>query len=454
MTVDLDGIRRVHFVGIGGIGMSALARHLLSNGYAVSGSDREPGQQGHALAEMGATVHAGHASEHLDDAQLVVVTSAAPADNPEVAAARRRGIPVIKRSELLAAILNPRRGVAVAGTHGKTTTSALIGHLLIEAGLDPTVLIGGISTNVGSNARVGGSDLVVAEADEYDASFLRLRPCIAVVTNVEPDHLDFYGTPERVYEAFSQFAERVEGTLVVCADDEEAMAIANTSTADVVTYGIDAGAWRARDVREEGARTIFSVEHAGVVTEYEMSLAGPHNVRNALAAIAVASCLGVRPETVRAALASFAGVARRSEVIGEAGGVLVMDDYGHHPSEIRTVLGALRRRYQRPIRLIFQPHTYSRTHAFLQDFATSFSDADHVYLLDIYAARETDTLGLAGRDLADAASAHHQRVTYAGTQDRALDLVLRDAGSGDLVLTMGAGDVYRVGPRLLEGLRG
>jgi UDP-N-acetylmuramate--alanine ligase len=454
MSGLLKGRRHVHFVGIGGIGMSALARHLLTEGYTVSGSDRSPGQQGALLRELGADVREGHDAAHVGDADLLVVTSAVDVANPEIRAARARGITVMKRAELLGEIMNPRRGVAVAGTHGKTTTSALIGHLLVEAGADPTILIGGISANLGSNARVGRSDIVVAEADEYDASFLRLRPSIAVITNVEADHLDFYGTVEGVRDAFRTFARSVEDLLIVCADDPVAARVGEGASARVIDYGLESGEWRAEGIVERNERTSFRARHGEWVADFETRLAGLHNVRNALAAIAVASALDIDGATIASALSSFRGVGRRTEIIGESKDVLVIDDYGHHPSEIRTVLAALKARHRRPIRLVFQPHTYSRTRSFLTDFARAFEDADSVYLLDIYAARETDTLGISGRDLADAAEEHHPHVVYAETIDGALERLLHDARPGDLVITMGAGDVNVLAPRLLESLKG
>jgi UDP-N-acetylmuramate--alanine ligase len=453
MTFRLQDHRRVHFVGVGGIGMSALARYLLATGYQVSGSDRSAGEQLEALARQGAQVHTGHAAHHLDGADLVVVTSAVGPDNPEVREARARQLPVVKRAELLAAVVNQGRGIAVAGTHGKTTTSALIAHLLVQGGLDPTVLIGGISRNLGSNARVGSSRLVVAEADEYDASFLHLRPEVAVVSNVEPEHLDFYGTAQAVNEAFRSFAAGVSGTLVLCADDPVASSLAGSGPARSVTYGLGRGDWQAVDVREEGGLTRFTAQRGGESELYTIPLAGLHNVRNALAALVVGEVLGVFGPTLQEALATFTGVERRLELKGEAGGVLVIDSYAHHPTEIRADLAAVKARFRRPIRVVFQPHTYSRTRAFLSDFGTAFQDADAVYLLDIYAARETDTLGVSGLSVTEAVQEHHPTVRYTESADGTLDRLLAEARSGDLVVTMGAGDVYQLAPRLLDGIK-
>lgn len=448
MTLDLGSLRSVHFVGIGGIGMSALARFLLAGGASVSGSDAVWNEQMDALRSLGADVRTGHDPAHVDDPDLVVVTSAAPQDNPEVIEAVHRGIPVVKRAELLAAIANGGRGIAVAGTHGKTTTSALIGHLLVEAGVDPTILIGGISGNLGSNARVGGSDWIVVEADEYDASFLRLRPEIAVITGVEPDHLDFYGTEDRLRDAFVTFVRGVRSTIVVCADDPGALAVTDDRASSRVTYGLEAGEVRGGAVRQEAETTTFSVGDVAFST----SLAGLHNVRNCLAAIAVTRDIAIPDEKIVAGVATFAGVGRRFERKGEAAGVLVLDDYAHHPTEIAANLEALKTRYDRPARLVFQPHTYSRTRMLLDEFARSFGGADHVYLMDIYAARESDTLGVSSRRLAALASHHHRSVKYTGSEAETLDALLRDTQPGDVVMTMGAGDVHKLCPALLTRL--
>lgn len=450
--IDLAAHRRIHFVGIGGIGMSALARLLLSKGYQVSGSDREPAQSGEALEALGARVYTGHRREYVDGADLLVFSSAIPDDGPELLAARDAGIPVVKRAELLGAIMNAGTGIAVAGTHGKTTTSALIAHILTSTGRDPTVLIGGMSANLGSNARDGASALIVGEADEYDASFLQLRPTIGVILNVEPDHLDFYGTLERLHAAFRAFATGVTGTLVVCADDTILRFLVGGIPARIVTYGTDAGEWRATGIEERGELTTFNVRHDASEHSFITRLAGPHNVRNCLAAIVVGDALGVPLPAITEAIATFTGVQRRFEVKGEAGGILVMDDYAHHPTEIRVNLEAMKRRFGRPIRVIFQPHTYSRTHALLAEFAQAFGDADAVYLLEIYAARESNTFGISGRDLATATEAYHPKVRYTETLEATERAILADADAGDLVVTMGAGDVYRLGPLLLAEL--
>ena len=444
--------RRVHFVGIGGIGMSALARLLLQRGHLVSGSDLSPGEQGRDLAGMGATVFTGHSAENVDHADLVVISAAVRDDNPEVVAARAAGLPLVKRSELLARVMNDARGLAVAGTHGKTTTSALLGWILVQAGFDPTVLIGGVSKNLGSNARVGRKDIVVAEADEYDGSFLRLRPAIAVITNAEPEHLDFYGTAECMYSAFRSFAQSATEAVIACADDPAVLEIVRDLSVPVITYGVQRGDMQAYNIAEESARLAFAVRLDGADHGFVTHLAGLHNVQNCLAAIACARQVGVEAAEIERGLESFDGVGRRFDVRGERAGVLVIDDYAHHPTEIRAVLAALKQRLRRPIRVIFQPHTYSRTAAFLGDFAQAFGDADTVYLLDVYAAREADTLGVSGATLAAALERHHADVRYVLTADAALSDAAVKTQPGDVLVTMGAGDVSALGPRLLEAL--
>lgn len=450
MTVQLERHHHVHFVGIAGIGMSALARLLLARGFRVTGSDRDPGEQGVAMGAMGITVYTGHSGHHSAGADLVVISSAVGQDNVEIVEARSRGVPVIKRAELLGTIMNAGRGVAVAGTHGKTTTSALIGHILTEGGLDPTILIGGMSANLGSNARIGG-DLVVVEADEYDASFLQLKPAIGVITNVEPDHLDFYGTVEHLHCAFGDFARSVREDLVYCADDAALPALVG-DLPNTLGYGIGKGDWHAGSIEDRNGRMTFQVEHGSTTQAYSTRLAGSHNVQNCLAAIAVATLLGMNPDEISRGLETFAGVQRRFEIKGESGGVLVMDDYAHHPTEVAVNLAAIKQRYGRPIRLIFQPHTYSRTKSLLEDFSDCFENADVLYLMDIYAARETDTLGISGRDLAEAVMARRGDVRYVPSADDVVEDVLRDVRPGDLVVTMGAGDVYRAGNSILEAL--
>ncbi|MGH2448292.1 MAG: UDP-N-acetylmuramate--L-alanine ligase [Chloroflexota bacterium] len=446
LVIDIG--HRVHFVGVAGIGMSALARLLIARGHEVSGSDRSPGIQGERLVAEGATVFSDHAADNVRDADVVVRSSAVPSDNPELQAALSRGIPVIRRAELLAEIAHAGRSIAIAGTHGKTTTSALLSTILLRAGLDPTVLIGGISAELGSNCRVG-SELTVVEADEYDGSFLPLHPAMAAITNVDPDHLDYYGSPQRVRAAFAQFATQVSEVLVVCADDLELPELAVLSPAKLVTYGLDRGEYRATDLVEDGTSTRFTLHGPQGSETFLTPLAGAHHVLNTVAAILLARTLDVPNVTIRAAVREYQGVARRLEVKGQLDGILVIDDYAHHPTEVRADLGAIKQRYGRPVRVCFQPHTYSRTADFFDEFTDAFSAADWVYLMDIYAARETDTRGVSGLALATAVALKHPNARYTETMNESLRALREDSQPGDIIVTMGAGDVYQIADRLL-----
>jgi UDP-N-acetylmuramate--alanine ligase len=454
MTVDFSTCPHVHFVGIGGIGMSALARYLLAQGHTVSGSDRRASDQTEALETLGATVHIGHDARHADGADLVVMTSAASMDNPEIAEALTHGTPVIKRSELLAAIANAGRCIAVAGTHGKTTTSSLVGHILAECGFDPTVLVGGIVHGMESNARVGGSDWIVVEADEFDRSFLHLHPEIAALTSVEPDHPDIYPDTDAVLHAYREFSEGVTGSLIACMDEPHMAHVTAGVSATVLTYGSEgSGASTVvHDVHDAGGLMHFTVERTGVRHRAVTSLAGRHNALNAAAALLAAERAGIAFDAATAALRTFRGVQRRFQIRGEVDGVLVVDDYAIHPTEIRTLLTAAHDRLARPLRVVFQPHTFSRTRAYFDDFAAAFDGAEAVYLMDIYAARETDSLGVSSSALAAAMAEAHASVMYTGTETATLDSLLRDTRPGDAVLTVGAGDVTALGPRLLQRL--
>lgn len=449
--IDLSAHQHIHFVGVGGIGMSALARYLQAQGFTVSGCDRSSGSTTEALQRSGVQTLVGHDAAHLTGTDLVVVTAAVTGDNPELRQAEDSGIPIVKRAELLAAIMNAGVGIAVAGTHGKTTTSALIAHILVEAGHDPTVLIGGISANLGSNARLGRGEIVV-EADEYDASFRHLRPTVGVITNVEPEHLDYYGTVQAIERAFQEFALAVSGTLVFCADDPALARLVTGGLASTVSYGLTAGQWRAVDIMERGGTMRFEARRGSLALPVVTSLAGEYNAGNILAALVVADACGIPLERAVSAIGTFRGVGRRMEIVGERNDIVVIDDYAVHPTEVSVTLAAIRSRYHRPLRVVFQPHTYTRTRDFLGEFARSFGDADAVYVMEVYAARETDTLGISGQNLADAAAAHHQRVVFTPGSDDVLRAVKHDVQPGDIVVTMGAGDVYRLGPRILEGL--
>ena len=448
----------IHLVGIGGIGMSAIARVLNDWGYYVSGSDRQPSTQTQALLAEGILTKIGHRADHVTGADLVVVSSAVPEDNPEVVEARRRGLPVIKREQLLGALTEGKKTIAVAGTHGKTTTSAMIAWILTEVGLDPTFIIGGVLQNLGTNARAGNGPHFVVEADEYDRAFLGLRPNVAVITALEHDHPDYYPTFEEMRLAFAEFADQVVagGLLITCGEDREGGTVANPLASRgrrVETYGLDpAWDWWAQGV-QLGNNAAFDVWHEGRrLGPCALQVPGRHNVLNALAALAATADLGVDFGMSVAALTRFRGTQRRFEIKGQIAEITVVDDYAHHPTEIRATLAAARLKFPgRSIWAVFQPHTYSRTVAMLNDFAAAFSDADHVVVTQIYAARESDTLGVSGADLV--AHMVHPDAVYISTLEEASAVVISRVRPGDVVLTLGAGDGYLVGERVLQDLR-
>jgi UDP-N-acetylmuramate--alanine ligase len=462
-----------HIVGIAGAGMSAIANVLLDQGHSVSGSDLQRNALARALAARGATILAGHDPAHIGEAEAVITTSAARPDHPEIAAARARGIPVLKRADLWREWSKQRDVVAVAGTHGKTTTTALIALALTRAGLDPGFLVGGEVPDLGSNARWGSpSAPLVIEADEFDRTFLALTPRVAVITNVEWDHVDIYPTQADYDAAFRDFAAAVREprNLIVCGDDDGALRVA--AGPEATRYGIDDIIardpvscrralldWSAANVRQAGEETLFDVwryDRSTFATRslgpWRVRLPGAHNVRNALAALAAASALGAPLGAVAGALATYRGAGRRFELKGEAGGVTVIDDYAHHPTEARVNLAAARDRYPgRRIVVYLQPHTYSRTRALIDDWATAFEDADVVRIGDIYAARETDTLGIDSAVLAG--RIRHPDVCAIGDLEHAAAGLADLLRPGDVLLTLGAGDGHRVGEMILETLR-
>ncbi len=447
----------VHLVGIGGMHMSAIARILLARGHAVSGSDLRPTPLTDALAALGARIAEGHAAANLGDAALVVTTAAASADNPELKAARRRGIPVIKRAEMVARLMAGRIGVAVAGCHGKSTTSGLVAYILSAAGRDPTYLIGAEVTALGDNAGAGAGPHVVVEADEYDRAFLSYHPEVALVTNVEADHLDYYGSWEAVKEAFAGFVANVPrgGRLILCADDAEALALRAHAAGgvDVVTYGIEGGDWRATAIETDGLSQAFDVDHDGErFGRFSIALPIRHNVQNALGAIVVCAALGLSAAAIAPALGSYTGVRRRFERRGEAAGVLVYDDYAHHPTEIADTAAAVRLHFpgRRSVAL-FQPHTYARSRYLLPAFRTCFRDFDRLFILETYAAREAVADGLTAAQLA--AEIESPAPTCVAGFEAAADLVVAELRPGDVFFTVGAGDVDTVVPLVLERLR-
>ncbi len=440
--------RRLHFVGISGAGMSALAEILLDRGHQVTGCDARPGEGAERIAGLGARVLAGHSPDHLDDDGGLVVSSAIPPEEPEVAQARARGIPVVRRAELLGAIMAGARGIGVAGTHGKSTTTTMTGAVLEAGGLDPTVVVGGRIRGRGGNVRIGRGEWLVAEADEYDRSFLALHPEHAVVTNLEADHLDVYGTVEAVRAAFAEYVGQVAtgGAVVVGADDPGATALEVPPGRDRITFGIDAAAdVRAEGIEVDGMRTRFGLALGGAAAvPVEMAMPGRHNVRNALAAAAVGWRVGVDGEAIAAGLATVRGVGRRFELMRDDG-VSVVDDYAHHPTEVAAALATARAVYPgRRLVAVFQPHLYSRTRDFAAGFGEALAAADLAFVTAIYPARERPIPGVTGELVAEAArAAGGAEVVYLPD---ALDpaVIAARLEPADVVLTMGAGDVDKV----------
>ncbi|MGE0445336.1 MAG: UDP-N-acetylmuramate--L-alanine ligase [Vicinamibacterales bacterium] len=456
----LGKTRRIHFVGIGGIGMSGIAELLANLGYVVSGSDAKRSEVTARLeSSFGVRVHEGHAAAHVGDADVVVCSSAVRTTNPEVVEAHARGIPVIPRAEMLAQLMRLRFAVAVAGSHGKTTTTSMVAVVLERAGLDPTAVIGGRLSAFGSNARLGRGELMVAEADESDRSFLMLWPSIAVITNIDREHMENYGSFAELQQAFADFANKVPfyGAVVACADDPQLAPVLPQLTRRVITYGFGAGA----QVRGEGVELGTFGSRCTVTRRGErlgtlqLTVPGRHNLQNALAAVAVADELGVGFDRTAAALADFHGAERRFQRHGEAGGVLVVDDYGHHPTEIAAVLAAARVSLGRRLIVAFQPHRYSRTQQLMADFGPSLREADLIVLSDIYAASEDPIPGVTVEALAEAIRSGSGRpVQVAPTLDDTLAAVLATARPGDAVITLGAGSIGTLPRRLMAALEG
>jgi UDP-N-acetylmuramate--alanine ligase len=460
----LGRTRHIHFVGVGGIGMSGIAELLANLGFAVSGSDaRRSDVTARLQAVCGVRVFEGHAAAHLGDADVVVFSSAVKPANPEIVEAHRRGIPVIPRAEMLAELMRLRFSIAVAGSHGKTTTTSMVALVLEQAGLDPTAIIGGRLSAFGSNARLGRSEYLVAEADESDRSFLMLWPSIAVMTNIDYEHMESYGSFDELQQAFADFANKVPfyGSVVACADDAAVTAILPRIKRRLVTYGLDSPAAAIVGVDVElgafGGRctvrrhTPGNTETLGLL---ELSVPGRHNLQNALAAVAVGDEIGVAFASVAHALSSFTGAERRFERHGEAGGVLVIDDYGHHPTEIAAVLAAARRSLDRRLIVAFQPHRYTRTQALMESFGPALRDADAIVLADIYAASEEPIPGVTVDALAEAIRRGSGRpVHVAMTPGDVIRTVLQLAQPGDAVITLGAGSIGALPKELIAALK-
>jgi UDP-N-acetylmuramate--alanine ligase len=455
-------LQRVHFVGIGGIGMSGIAEVLLNLGYKVSGSDLKLSPVTNRLAEIGAAVFTGHSPDNVAGADVVIVSSAVTRNNVEVVAAHERHIPVIQRAEMLAELMRLKYGIAIGGMHGKTTTTSMVAAVLAAGGLDPTVVVGGRVDAMGSNARLGKSQYLVAEADESDRSFLKLSPILAVVTNIDREHMDCYRDMKDVRNTFREFLDRVPfyGMIVACNDNDELRKLLPSVERRILTYGTRAGSdFQITNVHcgprdKSAALSSFCVSYQGSnLGEFRLRVPGEHNVENATAAIAVGIGLEVPLERIREALAGFNGVDRRFQQVGSANGVTVIDDYGHHPTEIRATLAAARLCGFRRIHVIFQPHRYTRTQLLLDEFATAFRDADSVLVLDIYPASEPPIPGVTGELLASRIAVSGGReARYAASSTEAVTLAASAATPGDMVLTLGAGNVWQVGPRVLQEL--
>jgi len=448
----------IHFVGIGGIGMSGIAELLLNLGYRVSGSDLKATDITRRLADLGGTIHKGHAADHIGDADVVVISSAVREDNDEVAAARNRSIPVIPRAEMLAELMRLKYSVAVAGAHGKTTTTSLVSAVLAAGNLDPTIVIGGKLRGVDTNAVLGQGNYIVAEADESDGSFLKMSPTIAVVTNIDREHLDFYDDLDAIVQTFAHFIDRIPfyGLAVLCLDNEHVQNLIPHIKKRYTTYGGSSQAdFQARDIQCDGLYSRYQVYHQGQrLGEVRLNLPGIHNVYNSLAGIVVGMELNIPFETIQSALDTLEGVRRRLEIKGSAGGVTVIDDYAHHPTEIKTTLQSARCSWSdHRIIGVFQPHRYTRTQALFDEFTRAFYETDKLILLPIYSAGEAEISGISHTLLCEGIQTHgHKDVTCTDSFEAALALLQRDVRPNDLIITMGAGDVWKLGETFIKTL--
>ena len=462
--MKLDGLKKYHFIGIGGVGMSALAKILIELGCEISGSDSKDSPTLDMLKKLGARIFVGHKAKNiLDDkgnpVEAIVCSSAIPADNPEIIAAGKFKIPKLHRSDINAYLLNSRKGIAVSGSHGKTTTTSMIGYVLHSAEVDPTIIIGGESTDLGTGAILGKSDWLVTEADESDGSFLTLKPAIAVVTNVEDDHLDYYGTVERIRAAFKIFIENVNrksGVAVLCFDNENLRGLAKEVDRKIISYAIDNDAdFTAKNIRTTPKGINFEVVHGDeVLGKIQLAIHGRHNVLNALATIATALEVGLSFDKIAEGLSNFHGAKRRFQTKGRVRNILVVDDYAHHPTEIAATLKAARETKPNKIFCIFQPHRYSRTQLLLKEFGGAFREADNLILTDVYSAGEEKIAGISGESiLQEVLSTTNQAVSYIPKREDIAAAIKDQLSPGDLVITMGAGDIYKTGEELLEQLK-
>ena len=450
-------VKCIHFVGIGGIGMSGIAEVLINLGYNISGSDTAQSETTARLQKLGACVALGHAAKNIGNADVVVTSTAVKVNNPEVVEAHQRNVPVIPRAEMLAELLKMKFSVAVSGSHGKTTTTSMVSTILARGGLDPTMVIGGKLASIGSNARLGDGDIIVAEADESDGSFLKLSPTIAVITNIDREHLDFYPGITEIKEAFLKFANIVPfyGCTVLCSDNEHVREITGLIKRKMITYGIEHSAdYSARDIKHLGSRTEYSLIYKGDrLGAIELIVPGLFNVYNSLAAVAVGRELDLDFATIKEGLASFSGVVRRLEIKGTVSDITVVDDYGHHPTEVKATLAAARQVWKGRLIVVFQPHRFTRTKALFNEFTQAFGDADLLILNDIYPASEEPIAGVNSQALCEAIrKTGHRRVEYIAQVEGTIEFLLNTVRPKDTVITLGAGSIYKIGEAFLKQL--
>lgn len=458
--MDLKHFQRLHFIGIGGMGMRALAEILIEKGMKISGSDKNESDYLQFMRRQGADIYIGHDAAHIDGADGIVISSAISEDNPELAAAKKKGIPVYHRSDVLAAMFHWGKGIAVAGAHGKSTTSAMIGQVFRDAGTDPTIILGGAVDYLHGNSCLGQGDYVIAEADESDGSFLKFQSSIAVVTNIEDDHLDHYGTVENIKSAFVEFISHItdpNGAAVVCIDSQGVRDVLSRINQKVITYGLsEDAAYRAVNKRYENGRVVFDVCRGGrILGSISLQIPGTHNVRDALAAVTVGLYYGLPFRTISASLANFIGVKRRFETKAYVNGVWILDDYAHHPTEIAATLSAAKEIGGHRVICAFQPHRYSRTKLLQDEFGAAFDSADKLYFTDIYSAGEKPIKGVDGRLLPGKVKEHipEKEICYAPDLQALVRELYEDARPGDMIFTMGAGNIYQAGEALIQLIR-
>ncbi|MFC1538426.1 UDP-N-acetylmuramate--L-alanine ligase [Candidatus Latescibacterota bacterium] len=450
-------VKNIHLIGIGGAGMNGIAEILLNLGFMVSGSDLNSTPVTKHLESLGANIFIGHSPDNVSSCDVAVYSSAVKEDNPEIRAARERKIPVIKRPEMLAELMRMKYGICIAGTHGKTTTTSIVGQILTKGDIDPTIIVGGRVTDFGGGAKIGQSHYLVLEADEYDRTFLKLTPVMAVVTNIDLEHLDCYHDIDDIKSAFVQFVNKVPfwGSVILCIDNLGVQSIIPEIERRIITYGVSPQAEiKAVNIVYEGIKTTFDVDANGKdMGSVTLNVPGTHNVRNALAAITIAMEMDIPFKTISDALAEFITVERRFQIIGEKAGIMVVDDYAHHPTEIIASLDGIRTGFNRRIIAIFQPHLFSRTRDFYEDFGRAFMETDILFVTDIYPSREAPIEGVTGKMVSEAANAAgHRCASFIADKKELIDAVADCAESGDIVVTFGAGDINKIGYEFLEVL--